>query len=104
MIRRISKLQRCVLLRLLAESEQASGKTQRELNSQIYDDFFGCDKDPAYLPSAKASLSRAYKRLEMQGLIKRKLGKWSLTDMDDGFDNGLIVAMAIYVSVTENLK
>jgi hypothetical protein len=104
MIRRISTLQRCVLLRLLAESETPSEKNQRELNADIYSDFFGCEENPDRLPSAKASLSRAYKRLEMHGLIKRKYGKWYLTDTNDGLDNGWIIAMDIFLSLATGEK
>ena len=69
---RLSHLQRSILYLLLKEwnyelkHQKLIERTQREFNTDLYNAFFHCDKDPSRLPSAKASLSRAYKRLEMQ--------------------------------------
>jgi len=89
---KLSGLQRMILLALLSPDHLV--KTQRERNAELYKVFFDCDTDSDYLPAAQASLSRAYRRLETRGFIKRVQGRWKLTDPSDGFENGWIVALS----------
>jgi hypothetical protein len=79
-------------------------KSRCEFNEMFYRDYFGCDKDPSRLPSAKASLSRAFRRLEEQGMVKRKLGHWLLTDMSDGMYNGMTYGILEYGKLIELRK
>jgi hypothetical protein len=75
---KLSKLQKWILVSLLDPSNLA--KSQRERNAEIYREFFGCDPDLHDLSTVQASLSRAYRRLESRGLIRRgERGKWDLT-------------------------
>jgi hypothetical protein len=118
MILKLSHLQRGILAMLFQEAWQLEHAkeyqkqhgqkpklaTQREFNELLYQHYFGCDEDPSRLPSAKASLSRAFKRLEMQGMIKRRYGKWLLTDLSDGMDNGMIHGILQYGELVGKTK
>ena len=90
---RLSRLQRFVLVALV--DKEFSAKTQRELNAEIYTLFFNCGNHPEYLPAARASLSRAYRRLESHGFIKRVRGRWELSNDDPFHSGGLIVLQEV---------
>ena len=72
---KLSRLQRTILITLL-DPEQLS-KTQQDRNKWLYEYFFNGDTQ-----SARASLSRAHRRLEERGLIQRVKRRWTLTEMD----------------------
>jgi hypothetical protein len=98
---RLSKLQRLILISLLDESNLI--KDQRARNVEIYRTFFDCGDYPQYIPAARASLSRAYRRLENRGLIRRIRGAWYLND-EDLTKNGALVAGLEYLRLVEEME
>jgi hypothetical protein len=91
----LSKLQKFIMVALLAPKHMAMSR--REFSKFVYGYWFSEDS-----PSARASLSRAYRRLEDRGFLKREHGQWRLTtDLDD---NGFVVASLVALEITENSK
>ena len=74
-MKKLSRLQKHVIVTLLAPS--ARELTKREFSQYVYSEFFERESR-----SAQASLSRAYKRLESRGYLKRgrrRRSGWELT-------------------------
>ena len=71
-MKKLSRLQKHVIVTLLAPS--ARELTKREFSQYVYDEFFEGETR-----SGQASLSRAYKRLEERGYLKRSKRGWELT-------------------------
>jgi RIO-like serine/threonine protein kinase len=73
-MKKLSRLQKHVIVTLLAPS--AREMTKREFSHYVYTEFFERESR-----SAQASLSRAYKRLEQRGYLKRRArtNGWKLT-------------------------
>jgi hypothetical protein len=73
-MKKLSRLQKHVIVTLLAPS--ARELTKREFSQYVYDEFFEGESR-----STQASLSRAYRRLEKRGYLKRGRGRsgWELT-------------------------
>jgi hypothetical protein len=79
-VQKLSKLQNFIMVTLLAPDAQAL--TRKEFSRYVYAKYYGHDK-----PSAKASLSRAYRRLMQRGFLRRTYrglleGGWELTPLD----------------------
>ena len=72
LMKKLSRLQKQVIVTLLAPG--ARELTKREFSQYVYDEFFGRESR-----SAQASLSRAYRRLEKRGYLKRSKKGWELT-------------------------
>lgn len=63
-MKKLSRLQKYIIATLLAPAAKALAR--REFSQYVYDERFGGETR-----SAQASLSRAYRRLEERGLLKR---------------------------------
>jgi hypothetical protein len=89
---KLSKLQRLLLITMDPNTEDMVNKTQAERTAWIYYNYFGCDSSHAWnIYSARASLSRAYRRLEARGYIRWVMGRWEL-HMTDLERNGFLYA------------
>ena len=85
MAEKLSALQKFILVSLLVPRRQAMSR--KEFSRYVYEKYFGADA-----PSIRASLSRAYRRLQDRGFLGTKRNRWSLTQ--DGFEeNGFVAAL-----------
>ena len=91
--RRLSKLQRFILVALL-EPRYAAMK-RCEFSRMVYRIAFREDS-----PSTHASLSRAYRRLEDRKYIVRHQGCWELTG-ETFYDGGLQMAFLAWFALRE---
>jgi hypothetical protein len=74
----MSGLQKFILVSLLAR--EAHALSPLEFNQHIYASYYKSKIPQWPTDSQKAALSRAFRRLESQGLIIRVKGRWQLTN------------------------
>jgi hypothetical protein len=91
----LSKLSKLQKLILIAHSELGYEGSRKERDEMIYNIYFGGSNS-----TARAALYRAYKRLEMRGLIKRMRGNWTLTNLSDG-QKGQCGELAAFILLPE---
>ena len=102
----LSDLQRLILVSLLDKKTHGAGlsdptfhQTQLERNRWLYENYFHGDT-----PSARASLSRAYRRLEDRGYIHKVKRRWVLTDpplslMKGSPESGVLTALSVFIDL-----
>jgi hypothetical protein len=94
---KLSPLQKAILIFL--EREKPEMRVKQKIDDVLYRAYFG-----GYSPSAQASLSRAFRRLEERGLIKRVFRTWALTDEHDckvPYRHGVFVAVFLRSEINE---
>jgi hypothetical protein len=88
---KLSKLQRFIMMCVLTPEGEAMSR--REFSRMIYEKFFGEET-----ASNRASLSRAYRRLEHREYLRRVNGCWKLNnETADG--NGILIAGLLWLDL-----
>jgi hypothetical protein len=96
MLDKLSTLQKFILVSLIVP--QRALLPRRKFSQEIYCYYFGQET-----PSTRASLSRAYRRLEERGFLIRSKSCWRLTqELSD--DNGLVVGILALHEFVEEAK
>ena len=85
MAEKLSTLQKFILVSLLVPRKQLLSR--KEFSRYVYEKYFGAET-----PSIKASLSRAYRRLQDRGFLVTKRRGWRLTN-EIREENGFVVAL-----------
>jgi hypothetical protein len=83
---KLSKLQRFIMICVFTPEGQAMPR--REFSRMVYKKFFGEET-----ASTRASLSRAYRRLEHREYLQRVNGCWKLNDEIGEGDGNLIAGL-----------
>ena len=88
---KLSELQRFILMCVFTPEGQAMSR--REFSRMVYEKFFGAET-----ASTRASLSRAYRRLEQREYLQRVNGCWKLNDKV-GHGDGTVIAGLLWIDL-----
>jgi hypothetical protein len=88
---KLSKLQMFIMICVLTPEGQTMPR--REFSRMVYEKFFG-----EKTASTRASLSRAYRRLEHRKYLQRVNGYWKLND-NIGDGDGVVIAANLWIDL-----